>query len=47
VVAVVRVDAELVDDLEGVLAPILQVHQRVVERRAIVASERVDLPQSL
>ena len=39
VVAVVGVDAELVDDLEGVLAPVLDVDQRVVERRAVVAGE--------
>ena len=30
VVAVVGVDAELVDDLEGVLAPVLDVDERVV-----------------
>ena len=42
VVAVVRVDAELVDDLEGVLAPVLDVDEGVVERRAVVAGEAVD-----
>ena len=41
VVAVVGVDAELVDDLEGVLAPVLDVDQGVVERRAVVAGEAV------
>ncbi len=41
VVAVVGVDAELVDDLEGVLAPVLDVDERVVERRAVVAGEAV------
>ena len=39
VVAVVGVDAELADDLEGVLAPVGDVDQRVVERRAVVAGE--------
>ena len=39
VVAVVGVDAELVDDLEGVLAPVLDVDERVVQRRAVVAGE--------
>ena len=39
VVAVVGVDAELVDDLEGVLAPVLDVDEGVVQRRAVVAGE--------
>ena len=43
VVAVVGVDAELVDDLEGVLAPVLDVDERVVERRAVVAGEALRL----
>ena len=47
VVAVVRVDAELVDDLEGVFAPVLDVHQRVVQRRAVVASEAGDPTEGL
>ena len=47
VVAVVRVDAELVDDLEVVYAPVLEVDEGVVQRRAVVASERVDPPQGL
>ena len=42
VVAVVGVDAELVDDLEGVLAPVLDVDEGVVQRRAVVAGEAVD-----
>lgn len=46
-VAVVGVDAELVDHLEGVLAPILDVHQGVIERRAVVAGAGVDLAQGL
>ena len=41
-VAVVRVDAELVDDLEGVFAPVLDVDQGVVQRRAVIAGEAVD-----
>ena len=47
VVAVVGVDAQLVDDLEVVLAPVLDVHQRVVQRRAVVAGEGVDAAQGL
>ena len=42
VVAVVGVDAELVDDFEGVFAPVFDVDQGVVQRRAIVAGEIVD-----
>ena len=45
VVAVVGVDAELVDDLEGVLAPVLDVDEGVVERRAVVAGEAVALAE--
>ena len=41
VVAVVGVDAELVDDFEVVFAPVLDVHQGVGQRRAVVADEVV------
>ena len=41
VMAVVRVDAQLADDLERVLAPVLNVDERVVQRRAVVAREGV------
>ena len=44
-VAVVGVDAELVDDLEGVFAPVLDVDQSEVQRRAVVADEAVALTQ--
>jgi hypothetical protein len=47
VVAVVGVDAELVDDLVLVFAPVLDVDQHVVQRGAVFAGERVDLAQSL
>ena len=47
VVAVVRVDAQLVDDLEMVFAPVLDVHQRVVQRRAVVAGEGIHAAQGL
>ena len=47
VVAIVRVDAELVDDLEGVFAPVLDVDEGVVQRRAVIAGEAVDLPEGL
>ncbi len=45
VVTVVGVDAELVDDLEVVFAPVLDVDQGVVQRRAVVAGEAVALAQ--
>jgi hypothetical protein len=47
VVAVVGVDAELVDDLEVVFAPVLEVDQRVVQGCAIFAGKCVDFPQGL
>jgi hypothetical protein len=47
VVAVVRVDAELVDDLEVVFAPVPDVDQRVVQRRTVVAGEAVDIAEGL
>ena len=37
--AVVGIDAELIDDFEGVLAPVLDVDEGVVERRTVVADE--------
>ena len=40
-VAVVGVDAELVDDLERVFAPVLDVDQGVVQRRAVIAGEGI------
>ena len=45
VVAVVGVDAQLVDHLEGVLAPVFEVDQGVVQRRAVFAGEGVDAAQ--
>ena len=45
VMAVVRIDAELIDDLELVLAPVLDVNEGVVERRAVVADERFPVPE--
>ena len=45
VVAVVCVDAELVDDLKRVFAPVLVVDQRVVQRGAVIAGEGVALAQ--
>ena len=43
--AVVCIDAELIDDFEVVLAPVLDVDESVVERRAVVAGERFPVPQ--
>ena len=43
--AVVRIDAELIDDLEVVLAPVLDVDEGVVERRAVVTDERFPVPE--
>ena len=45
VMAVVRIDAELIDDFEVVLAPVLDVDEGVVERRAIGADERFPVPE--
>ena len=45
VMAVVGVDAELIDDLEVVFAPVLDVDQGVVQRRAVVAGEAVALAE--
>ena len=47
VMAVVRIDAELIDDLEVVLAPVVDVDEGVVERRAIVAGERFPVAEGL
>jgi len=43
--AVVGVDAELVDDLEGVFTPVLNVDEGIVERGAVVAGEAVDFAE--
>ena len=45
VVAVVGVDAKLVDHLEVVFAPVADVDEGVVERRAVVAGEGVAIAQ--
>ena len=44
-VAVVCVDPELVDDFEGVFAPVLDVDQGEVQRRAVVPSKAVYVAQ--
>ena len=41
-VAVVSVDSKLIDHLERVLAPVLDVDQGVIQRRTVVADEAVD-----
>ena len=43
--AAVRIDAELIDDFEVVLAPVLDIDEDVVERRAIIADKRFPVPQ--
>ena len=45
VMAVVGVDAQLIDHLEGVLAPVLDVDQGVKQRRAVVPLETVPFAQ--
>ena len=45
VIAVVRIDAELIDNLEGVLAPVFDVNEGIVERCAVVADERFPVPE--
>ena len=41
--AIVRVDTELIDHLEGVFAPVLDVDEGVVKRRSVIAGEAVAL----
>ena len=43
--AVVSVDAELVDDFKRVFAPVFNVDQGVVQRRSIIAGEGVPLAE--
>ena len=43
--AVVGVDAELIDNLERVFAPILDINQGIVERCSVVAGEAVAIAQ--
>ncbi len=43
VVAVLRIDTKLIDHLKVVLAPILKVDQRIVQRRSVVAREGVEI----
>lgn len=45
VVAVVGVDPKLIDDFKAVLAPVLDVDERVVERSAVVPDERLAVSQ--
>ena len=47
VMAVIGVDAKLVNDLKVVFAPVLDVHQRVVQWGAIIAGECIDAAQGL
>jgi hypothetical protein len=44
-VAVISVDAELVDDFKRVFAPVFEINQGVVQRRAIIAGEAVALAE--
>ena len=45
VVAVIGVDPELIDDLKVVFAPIPDIHERVIKRRAVVTGEGVALAE--
>ena len=45
VVTVVGVDPQLVDDFEAVLAPVLDVDQRVIQRCAVIPFKTVALAQ--
>jgi len=47
VMAIVGVDSELADHFEGVFAPILDVHERVVQRSTVVAGEVFDAAEGL
>lgn len=46
-VAVLRIDSELIDHLKVILTPILQVDQRIIQRRAVVACEGVEIAKDL
>ena len=46
-IAIVGIDAKLIDDLEAVLAPVLDFDQGVVERCAVFADERFPVPEGL
>ena len=41
--AVVRVDAQLIDHLEGVLAPVFDVDEAEIQRRAVITEEAATL----
>lgn len=43
--AVVGIDTELVDDFEGVFAPVLDIDQGEIQRGAIVADEAVAIAE--
>ena len=43
--AVVRIDAELINDLKVVLAPVLDIDECVVEGGAVVTNERFPVPE--
>jgi hypothetical protein len=45
--AIVCIDAELTDNLEGILAPVLDVDEGIVERCAVVSDERFSVPEGL
>ena len=46
-VAVIGIDAELIDDFKVILAPVLDIDQRVIQRRAVIAAEGIDAAQNL
>ena len=43
--AVVRVDTKLVNHLKGVFAPVLNIDERVVERRPVITDKMVPFAQ--
>ncbi len=45
VMAVLRIDAQLIDHLKGIFAPVLDIDQSIVERGAIFTLEAVALAQ--
>ena len=46
-VAVIGINAQLIDYLKVVFAPVLDIHQRVIQRRAVIAAEGIDTAQNL
>ena len=45
--AVFRIDTKLIDHFKVILAPILEIDQRIVKRRSVVTCEGVEIAKDL